>query len=97
MRKADDAPLVSAGYIVHHGAFGVGQVVALEVSFSECPSKIFEVPYLRSLPDEISFLRREKCCCMIALEKELYLSILWYSKIIRCHLFTQLRFKLEIC
>ena len=33
----------------------MGQVVALEVSFSECPSKIFEVPYLRSLPDEISF------------------------------------------
>ena len=31
------------------------RVVALEASFPECPAKTFEVPYLRSLPDEISF------------------------------------------
>ena len=55
VRKTDEAPLVPAGAIVRHVAFGEGQVVALEASFPECPTKTFEVPYLRSLPDEISF------------------------------------------
>ena len=55
VRKADEAPLVPAGAIVRHVTFGEGQVVALEASFPECPAKTFEVPYLRSLPDEISF------------------------------------------
>ena len=55
VRKTDDAPLVPAGAIVRHVTFGEGQVVALEASFPECPAKTFEVPYLRSLPDEISF------------------------------------------
>ena len=55
VRKTDEAPLVPAGAIVRHVAFGEGQVVALEASFPECPAKTFEVPYLRSLPDEISF------------------------------------------
>ena len=53
--KADEAPLVPAGAIVRHVTFGEGQVVAIEASFPECPAKTFEVPYLRSLPDEISF------------------------------------------
>ena len=55
VRKTDEAPLVPAGAIVRHVTFGEGQVVALEASFPECPAKTFEVPYLRSLPDEISF------------------------------------------
>lgn len=55
MHKSDEAPLVPAGAIVRHVTFGEGQVVALEASFPECPAKTVEVPYLRSLPDEISF------------------------------------------
>lgn len=53
--KFDEAPLVPAGVVVRHVTFGEGQVVALEASFPECPAKTVEVPYLRSLPDEISF------------------------------------------
>lgn len=53
--KTDDVPLVPAGAIVRHVAFGVGQVVAIEASFPECPAKTVELPYLRSLPDEVSF------------------------------------------
>lgn len=55
VRKADEVPLVPAGAIVRHVTFGEGQVVALEASFPKCPAKTCEVPYLRSLPDEISF------------------------------------------
>lgn len=53
--KADEVPLVPAGAIVRHVAFGEGQVVAIEASFPECPAKTVELPYLRSLPDEVSF------------------------------------------
>ena len=55
VRNADEAPLVPAGAIVRHVAFGEGQVVAIEASFPECPTKTVELPYLRSLPDEVSF------------------------------------------
>lgn len=48
-------PLVLAGAIVRHVAFGKGQVVALEANFPECPAKTVELPYLHSLPDEVSF------------------------------------------
>ena len=53
--KTDDVPLVPAGAIVRHVAFGVGQVVAIEASFPESPAKTVELPYLHSLPDEVSF------------------------------------------
>lgn len=53
--KAAEVPLVPAGAIVRHVAFGEGQVVAIEASFPECPAKTVELPYLRSLPDEVSF------------------------------------------
>ena len=53
--SGSEAPLVPAGAIVRHVAFGEGQVVALEANFSECPAKTVELPYLRSLPDEVSF------------------------------------------
>ena len=33
----------------------MGQVVAIEASFPECHAKTVELPYLRSLPDEVSF------------------------------------------
>ena len=55
VRKTDNAPIIPAGAIVRHVAFGEGQVVALEANFPECPAKTVELPYLRSLPDEVSF------------------------------------------
>lgn len=54
VRNSDEAPLVPAGAIVFHAAFGEGQIVALEASFPQYPTKGIEVPYLRSLPDEIN-------------------------------------------
>ena len=50
-----ETPLIPAGAIVRHVAFGEGQVVAIEASFPESSSKTVELPYLRSLPDEVSF------------------------------------------
>ena len=47
--------LIPAGAIVKHEVFGEGQVVAIEASFSENPAKVIELPYIRSLPDEVSF------------------------------------------
>lgn len=52
--------IVPAGAIIRHTVFGEGQVVALEASFPECPAKTFKVPYLHSLPDEISFCANGK-------------------------------------
>lgn len=53
--KGTEEPLIQAGAIVRHATFGEGQVVAIEASFPECPTKVIELPYLRSLPDEVSF------------------------------------------
>lgn len=53
--RNNEPPLVPPGAIVRHVAFGEGQVVALEASFPECRTKITRLPYLRSLPDEVSF------------------------------------------
>lgn len=47
--------LIPAGAIVKHEIFGEGQVVAIEASFPECLTETIELPYLRSLPDEVSF------------------------------------------
>lgn len=54
-QKPDEAPLIPAGAIVRHTTFGVGQVVAIEASFPECPTKTIELPYLHSLPDDVNF------------------------------------------
>lgn len=51
----NDIPMVPAGAVVHHNVFGDGQVVALTADFPECSKKIIELPYLRGLPDEVSF------------------------------------------
>lgn len=56
VHKSDEAPLVPAGAIIRDVNFGEGQVVALLASFPECPAKTVELPYLHSLPDEVSFL-----------------------------------------
>lgn len=50
----NDIPMVSAGAVVHHIGFGDGQVVALTASFPERSIRI-QFPYLRGLPDEVSF------------------------------------------
>ena len=47
--------MIPAGAVVRHTVFGEGQIVALEASFPECPTKSIELPYLRSLPDEVNF------------------------------------------
>ncbi len=53
--KDSEELLIPAGAIVKHEVFGEGQIVALEASFTECPTKTIELPYLRSLPEEVSF------------------------------------------
>ena len=50
----NDIPMVSAGAVVHHIGFGDGQVVALTASFPE-RSEIIQFPYLKGVPDEITF------------------------------------------
>ena len=54
-RKDAEELLIPAGAIVKHEVFGEGQVIAIEACFPECPTKMIEIPYLRSLPDEVSF------------------------------------------
>ena len=53
--KPDDSLLIPAGAIVRHKIFGEGQVVALEASFPEAPTGILKLPFLKSLPDNVSF------------------------------------------
>ena len=55
LRKLDEVPIIPAGAILRHTVLGEGQVVALEASFPECPTKSVRLPYLRSLPDGMSF------------------------------------------
>lgn len=50
-----ELPVVPAGAVVWHEVFGEGQVVALEATFPECLTKIIELPYLLTLPDEVGF------------------------------------------
>lgn len=54
-RKDTEEFIIPAGAIVKHEVFGEGQVVAIEACFPQCPGKIIELPYLKSLPDEVSF------------------------------------------
>lgn len=54
-QRGADIPLVPAGAIVSHTVWGEGQVVALEANFPACPTKAIELPYLRGLPEEVSF------------------------------------------
>jgi hypothetical protein len=42
------------GAIVRHVSFGEGQVVSLIANFPGCPSETVELPYLKSLPEEVS-------------------------------------------
>lgn len=53
--KDSEELLIPAGALVKDKVFGEGQVVALEAIFPDYPAKIVELPYLRSLPDEVSF------------------------------------------
>ena len=47
--------IVPAGAIIRHAVFGEGQVVGMVANFSECAAKLVELPYLRALPDEVSY------------------------------------------
>ncbi len=48
-------PVVPMGAAVRHAVFGEGRVVGLEANFPESESKIVEIPYLKALPEEVSF------------------------------------------
>ena len=50
-----DEIIVPAGAIVRHSTFGEGRVVGMVASFAESETKLTELPYLRALPDEISY------------------------------------------
>lgn len=52
--KKDDVPIVPPGAIVHHAAFGEGQVVGIVAEFPEYQTSTMEFPYLISLPEEVS-------------------------------------------
>ena len=54
IQKRITAPLVPAGAIVNDVYWGNGQVVALVADFPECGKTRVELPYLMSLPDEVS-------------------------------------------
>ena len=47
--------IVPAGAIIRHAVFGEGQVVGMVANFAECAAKLVELPYLRALPDEVSY------------------------------------------
>ena len=47
--------IVPAGAIIRHAVFGEGQVVGIVADFAEYAAKLIELPYLRALPDEVSY------------------------------------------
>ena len=55
IQKQRDIPLVPAGAIVHDACLGAGQVVALIANFPEHNKTWVKLPYLMSLPDEVSY------------------------------------------
>ena len=54
IQKRTMAPLVPAGAIVNDVCWGNGQVVAIIANFPRCDKTCVELPYLMSLPDEVS-------------------------------------------
>ncbi|MEA4989051.1 MAG: AlwI family type II restriction endonuclease [Anaerovorax sp.] len=56
LKPQDDfaTPFVPMGAFVRHVLFGDGQVVALIANFPDCQAKTVELPYLKSLPNEVS-------------------------------------------
>lgn len=53
-KKQSALPLIPAGAIVHDACFGDGQIVALIANFPEHNKVGVKLPYLMSLPDEVS-------------------------------------------
>ena len=47
--------IVPAGATIRHAVYGEGQVVGMVANFAECATKLVELPYLRALPDEVSY------------------------------------------
>ena len=54
VQKCPVAPLIPAGAIVNDACWGNGQVVALIANFPKCNKTCVELPYLMSLPDEVT-------------------------------------------
>lgn len=54
VQKLQNIPLVPAGAMVHDLCWGNGQVVALTANFPEHNKSSVRLPYLASLPDEVS-------------------------------------------
>ncbi len=54
-KKEIELPIISAGAMVYSSAFGEGQIIGIDVSFQESVKKVIHMPYLRGIPDEVSF------------------------------------------
>lgn len=81
--KSHMAPVVSAGAIVKHIAFGNGQVVGIEASFPEKYKGTIKIPYLVGLPDEISMDPNGKTLHHMRFGKgEIYAYIVVFEKMI---------------
>ena len=81
--KSHMAPVVSAGAIVKHIAFGNGQVVGIEASFPEKYKGTLKIPYLVGLPDEISMDPNGKTLHHMRFGKgEIYAYIVVFEKMI---------------
>lgn len=81
--KSHMAPVVSAGAIVKHIAFGNGQVVGIEASFLEKYKGTIKIPYLVGLPDEISMDPNGKTLHHMRFGKgEIYAYIVVFEKMI---------------
>ncbi len=50
-----EMPIISAGSTVYSPAFGEGQIIGIKACFQESADKVIEIPYLKGIPDEISF------------------------------------------
>ena len=81
--KSHMAPVVSAGAIVKHIAFGNGQVVGIEASFPEKYKGTIKIPYLVGLPVEISMDPNGKTLHHMRFGKgEIYAYIVVFEKMI---------------
>lgn len=52
--KKISIPIISAGAMVYSPAFGEGQVIGIYADFPKASKKVFKLPYLKGLPDEVN-------------------------------------------
>ncbi len=55
LKKEIELPIISPGAMVYSPAFGEGQIIGIDVSFQESVKKLIDIPYLKGIPDEVSF------------------------------------------